>query len=104
MNINAKITISRPSYGSGKKAISITITDEESRVRFFDGEMSYESFIEALTGMGECPVDATVRGLEFIGKQRINEPRTIECPLNTYKKDELENWLSENAQEEGWLQ
>jgi hypothetical protein len=102
MKINAKINISRVSSNHREGYISIRIQDEKSLVTFFDGEMSLTDFAQAITGFSDQPIPAEVRGLDFLGKTRVREDRTIECPLDTCKKEELEQWLHENAQEEGW--
>lgn len=103
MKINCAITISRPSYGTDKKAISICLADRASGIEFFDGEISLEEFSEALTGLSDRSVEAEVRGLEYIGKKRVTESREILCPLKSYDRKEFEAWLEENAQEEGWI-
>jgi len=33
----------------------------------------------------------------------VEESRKVLCPLKTYRKTDLEEWLSKNAQEEGWI-
>jgi hypothetical protein len=103
VRINGHITISRPNYGDGRKAISIQIEDNASHAHFLVIEMTLEDFALALTGVGHIPMTAEVRALEVIGKRRITEPRTIECPLDTYKTEELREWLKQNAQEDGWI-
>jgi hypothetical protein len=65
-------------------------------------EMKLADFAAALTGLAFVPGDMRVAGLAVVGKQRVSERRSIECPLDTYDKKELSQWLVENAQEEGW--
>lgn len=104
MKIIAKISITRPSWSDGKKAISITITDEASRVEFFDGEITLEDFAECVTGHGFKEIIAEVRGLDAVGKTRVKEDRSIEYTgPKTYKRDEYRAWLEENGKENGWI-
>lgn len=98
MKINSKITISRNSKG----VVGITIMDEASRARFFDGEMTMEDFANAITGLSNAPIKGTVRGLSVVGKTRIQERRSIICPLDGYNREEFKEWLLENGKEDGW--
>jgi hypothetical protein len=98
-----KLSISRPSYGNGKRKINLTIQDVASRTQFVDLEIELEDMMEAITGLGYRPCEAEVRGLANVGKTRVTESREIVCPLNTYKKEELREWLEANAQEDGWI-
>jgi len=99
MKLNLKLSISRPSDGG----ISIRIEDELSRIEFIDASISLEEFAEAITGLSSRPMTAEVRGLEFVGRKRATEARSIVCPLDTYDKKVLEQWLKDSAQEEGWM-
>jgi len=99
MKAKLKLSISRPSSGG----ISIRIEDTASLIEFIDASISCEQFAEAITGLSSRPMDAEVRGLEYIGKTRIREPRKIICPIETYDRGILQSWLKENAKEEGWL-
>lgn len=97
--MKAKITISRGS----EDQVRVRLRDEASRVVFAEASLSMEAFAFAITGCGEQEVELSVMGLEFVGKNLITEERTIACPLTTYDKGELELWLKENAQEDGWI-
>lgn len=99
MKMMAKVTISRGS----DEVVRIRITDEVSRVEFAVLSMTVEQYGYAITGLSGQLVDLKVRGLEYVGKRRITEPRKIVCPLDTFSKAELSQWLRENAQEDGWL-
>ena len=97
-----KLTISRPQRSDGRKYISLTITDEISRIQFLDAEIELGAFAEALTGLAYVPMEGELRGLEHIGKTRVTEKREVVCPLNCFDRAELAAWLAENAQESGW--
>jgi len=102
--IHATITISRPSYHDGRKAIRITINDQASRIEFLDAEISMEDFAECLTGHGHQPIEIELRGMDVVGKTRVRETRTIEYTgSNSWEREVLEQWLQDNAQEEGWI-
>ena len=64
-----KITISRPQFGDGRKAISITVKDVDSRVRFLDIELPLGEFAECLTGLSEVTCNIETRGLKNVGKK-----------------------------------
>lgn len=101
-SLKAKVTISRITY-SDHEAVNISIEDVSSGIQFAELELSAEAFGLAITGLSYREADLTVRGLQYIGKRRVTEKRTIECPLTTYDRTKLESWLRENAQEEGWI-
>lgn len=83
--------------------IAIRIHDEVSHVEFVDAEISHEEFARALGALRHRPfTQCEVRGLANIGKKRVIEHRSIECPLDCYDRAALEGWLLENAQEAGW--
>lgn len=85
-------------------AIGIRIHDEASRIEFVDAEISHEEFARALGSLQHRPfIGCEVRGLSNVGKRRITERRSIECPLKNYERTVLEGWLLENAQESGWI-
>jgi len=96
--IQANISISR----DNKENICIRITDNASCIQFVDLKMSPYDFAMAVTGLSFVPVVAAVNGLDYVGMQKVSEPRTIECPLDTYDRDHLSAWLIDNAQEPGW--
>ena len=100
MKIKATLSISNPSGGG----VSIRLRDEASRIEFFDGLISHEEFSRSLGHLSSRLFDSVeVRGMQYVGKTCITEPRTILCPLNTYDRKVLSAWLKENAQEDGWL-
>jgi hypothetical protein len=48
-------------------------------------------------------MEAELRGLEFVGKLRVSEPRRIEYPSNDSNREKMTQWLKDNAQEKGWI-
>jgi hypothetical protein len=101
--LKGKITISRPTYGGGKKAILIEVTDSLSRQRFVSVEMGYSDFAEAITGMGEVPVSFELRNPERVGLKKVSEDREVFAPERHCGRKDYEDWLRDNCQEEGWI-
>jgi len=88
--------------GSDDK-IRIYVQDNTSHIQFLEIELDYESFAKALTGLHGVHCKSKTNGLEYIGKKRITELRSVVCPLDTYDREIFRNWLKDNCQEEGWL-
>ena len=101
MNINATISISRNS----KDMITITIHDRASHARFVELSLTPAYFAMAVTGLAHIDADsAVVRDLDVVGKRKVIEPRSIDCPLPDYgSKEELRAWLREHGKEDGWI-
>lgn len=97
--MKATVSISRDSRDN----VRIRIKDSASRIEFADVSMTVEAFGYAITGLSEQEGDLIVRMLEHVGKTKVTEHREIECPLRTFDKNLLSDWLVENAQEEGWI-
>ena len=81
----------------------IRLRDEASCVNFLEMKLTGEQFAEAITGLNFSGVEMEVRGLENVGKERVREKRSVICPLTTYKREQLHDWLLANCQEEGWF-
>lgn len=99
MKISVGVSISRNSNNE----ITLSFSDNASHGRFLEVRMTPEQFAMAITGLGGIEVDAIVRGLDVVGKDKITERRSIECPFSEYSKEALVGWLIENGQEEGWI-
>ncbi|HWQ08067.1 MAG TPA: hypothetical protein VN436_03130 [Holophaga sp.] len=97
--MEGRITIVR----SSDNKIRIYIEDELSSIRFAEVTMTLEQFALGITGLAPQDVDLEVHGLEHVGKRRVREQRSIVCPMHTYDRKELEQWLRDNAQEDGWI-
>lgn len=93
------ITISRDS----RDIVRVSIRDEESFIQFVEFKMNLESYALAISGLSEVHGEFGVRGLEHVGKRKVIERRAKECPINSYDRKVLEQWLKENGQEEGWI-
>lgn len=98
IKIKAELGISRNSSG----VITIRLADDASRVGFVEVSLTPEQFALAITGLMLSDVDVTCRGLDVVGKTVVKERREIFCPIKSYDKKVLEQWLTDNAQEEGW--
>lgn len=98
MNINVEVGISRTS----RDEIHIRVQDKTSRAQFVDVCMTPADFTMAITGLYGVEATAEVRGLDVVGKKKITENRSIECPLTSYDKKALGAWLEEHGKEDGW--
>jgi len=97
--MKCKLTISRNS----NDVINITIVDDLSGIQFVDVALDLASFAQAITGCARIHGDMKVRELDHVGLQKITEPRSIVCPLGICDRKILSKWLSDNAQENGWI-
>ena len=97
------LSISRPQRSDGKRCINIEVMDEASRLRFLEIEIPLADMMAALTGLSHCSCVGDVRGLQWVGMHKVTESRSVICPLNSYKREELREWLECNCQEEGWI-
>ena len=98
IKIKAELGISRNSSG----VITIRLADDTSRVGFVEVSLTPEQFALAITGLMLSDIDVTCRGLDVVGKTVVRERREILCPVKSYDKKVFEQWLTDNAQEEGW--
>ena len=105
MKLQGMITISRPHYGSGKKAIEITIGDKTSWCDFVTVEMEFETFVETLFGHAHqrCLVEFNEKAP--IGKKRETKTELVQRP----KKYEREEGAAKEAaailkpfEKDGW--
>lgn len=101
-----RLSISKVSGGGGVDGgyINLRLSDEASGIQFVDIEMSFKTFGEIVSGGSHTKVAAELRGLQYVGKQRVREDRSVLCPLKSgYPREPLEEWLTANCQEEGWI-
>lgn len=97
--MKAKVSINRAS----DETVRIVFRDCESGIEFAECAMSMESFGFAITGLSEQDAELKVFGLEYVGKKCVTEKRSIQCPLSTYDRKSMREWLQKNAQEPGWI-
>ena len=96
--MKAQVTINS---GSDDK-VRISFVDVLSGIEFAEVTMEPAVFGRVITGLAFQEAELEVRGLENVGKQRVTEARRILCPLKSYSRTVLQEWLKNNAQEEGW--
>ena len=99
MFINGSLSVSR---GSDDK-IRIRVRDEASNAEFLVAELTPHDFAMMITGLSGIEAKCEVRGLEVVGKKRIREQRTVIYPKKSYDRTQLEQWLEDNCQEDGWF-
>ena len=99
MKIIGEIGITRDNRG----VYYIRLEDSASSRQFVEVKLTAKQFAEAVTGLYVADVEMSVQHLDKVGKQRVRESRQVLCPLDTYDKDTLAQWLRDNCQEEGWM-
>ena len=98
------LSISRPSYGDGRKKVSIRLSDKDAVIEFVEIEIDYDKFTEALTGMGETECDFEVRALHNVGK--IREHKAFEFPIPKTDWSDRKEVVATEAQKhcpDGWI-
>lgn len=103
-DLKGSITVSRVMSGRGDY-ISISIRDENSRSRFVEAKLDYETFGKLMSGLAEIKCNFEVRGLENVGKVRVRKERTLTIRGTIYDKDKClaAIRLHEKAMiEDGW--
>lgn len=95
------LSISRNS----KDRVGIRVKCDTSRITFLELDLSLEEYAWITTGLSEVEVSGTTKGLEYVGKEKVVEKRSLVLPEGVYKlnKDEVVKYLEDNCQEEGWL-
>lgn len=75
--MQAKLSISRTSFGCGKEVIAIHIKDSASGKTITEVHVNYAEFAQAITGLSAipCEIDKLVsaEGFEKLGKKRVVE-------------------------------
>lgn len=99
MKINGNISCNRASDDT----VRIEIEDNLSQQRFLEIKLSLEDFALMITGLSGIDFQGEVRNLSAVGKKKISEKRSAVFPgSSSTDRTELEQWLLDNKQEEGW--
>lgn len=85
MKIKAKMTLLLNADG-----LHLEIMDEASRVHFFEARVDPQSTMELLSRRGLVEVDAEVRGLDKVGKQKESMEVTVRLPKGTKLEERKE--------------
>jgi hypothetical protein len=96
--MKANVTISRDS----SDRVNIRIKDSATRIQFVELSLSVEDYGYLISGLSEIECEMKVRGLANVGKRMVTEPRATVCPVKSYSRDVLQQWLLDYAQEDGW--
>ena len=75
-----KLTISRPSFGSDKEVIAISVIDKDAVVEFLEIEIDLDEFARCITGLSNIDCNFETRYLEVVGKKR--EQDTIQFKIS----------------------
>lgn len=94
---DTSISCSRDSHGF----INIRISDTRAVNAIIEVRLTLEQFAYLVTGM-TTEGQAVARHPERLGFVRETKLRSVSCPLETYDKKELSQWLVDNCQESGW--
>lgn len=97
--MKAKITISRDSSDQ----IRISINDEFSRERVALLTLGLSDYALLITGQAYISGNVEYGNLANVGKRKVIEKRQVTVPGLGYSKDAAEEWLRQNAQEDGWI-
>jgi len=103
MKNKAKLTISRPMYGDGRKVISIKVKDSDAVIQFLSIEIGLNEFAECLTGLSEVECEMETRELHNVGKIRETDSIEFEIPGPQYSIGEGDlNEIAKANTPEGW--
>ncbi|AXN57822.1 hypothetical protein KASHIRA_01680 [Serratia phage vB_SmaM-Kashira] len=100
--IRGQLSISRRDGGGVPARVTIKIRDEVSRTDFVEIEIPFDEFARALMGSAERPMGYRTKGLDVIGKERINENRKMIVDNVGYDKDVYSKIIDRDFKEEGW--
>lgn len=101
-NLSGKMTISRPSYGSGEEWIEISLTDNLSRTEFVIARVSYEDFTKAITGQGDLPVEFDAN-LKNVGLKIETKELVFLLPDGLVGGSEAAEKVCQKFASEGWI-
>lgn len=111
---NVTVSVGRPMGGilNGQdEYIRIEIVDHDSRMKVIQLDMELSEFAKLITGRSEVPAGrAMFNDSGAIGKKRVYEKRRvyisddeIAAAGGSWPTSNLEQWLRDTQQEEGWL-
>lgn len=92
------VTISKTNHDT----IIIQLRDQASRINFAQVSLTLTDYAHLITGLAEVEGDGKYRLLEHVGKTKIIEKRCVSLYVKFSNRGEAEQWLIDNAQEEGW--
>ncbi len=100
--VQVDVHIARVHSSMNGDYISFRIECQESGIQFVDMDITMEQFGALISGSYTRGLTANVSGLEKVGKKHVREVREVFCPITTYDREKLREWLEENAQEDGY--
>lgn len=104
MKHKAKLTISNPHYGDGRKKINISIQDDCARIQFLDIEIDHDKFAQAITGLSSVECEMEFRGLENVGKVIEKQGIEFEVPDCEWRdREKIASKLADEMAPEGWV-
>lgn len=97
--INGEMQITRCNHNK----IHIEVQCSDSLAHFLAIELTTDQFAMLVTGCHQSDIKMEVRGLDKVGKVRVRETRQALCPIKSYDRDLLEQWIVDNCKEDGWI-
>lgn len=97
--IAGEMCISRDNHNS----INIEMICSESNTKFAHVRLTAEQFGMMVTGAYQSGIKIEVQNLDRVGKQKVIEHRQMVHPVAHSTRTEMERFLIDNAQEEGWI-
>jgi hypothetical protein len=97
--MKVKLSLSRNS----NDVISLSIKDCASLVTFVEVEMTPNDFAYLITGQAYMEGEAKVKGLELVGKTKIQESRSKAYPTRSDSREVMSKWIDDNCKEKGWI-
>lgn len=97
--IAGEMCISRDNHNS----INIEMVCSESNTKFVHVRLTAEQFGMMVTGAYQSGIKIVVQDLDRVGKQKVIEHRQMVHPESYSNREAREQFLIDNAQEEGWI-
>lgn len=85
--------------------ISIEVEDTLSSIRFIEVKMDLETFVQALFGLGNCPVEFELQGSDKVGKKYECSTEPVFVPHNHdgFISDDLIDKAVSSLEHDGWI-
>ena len=97
--LEGQVTISR----DNQNIVCIEVKDTLSRITFVKLKLTLEEYAKVITGLSYQDCQMEVKGLEYVGKEKITEARSVYYPDFDGKKAKMQNFLEQQHIDDGWL-
>ena len=103
MKINTSLTIRRSNRDQEEGILHFHIKDVDSNCRFLEFIITDSELINSLRGVAEVECQATVTGLEKVGKTEVIENFSFQIPSDWSFEKENAIALIDSVTPEGWV-